>query len=512
MSRQRLTKQKKNFLTTGIALLAISLLASCNGEDTFPGTGSEEVSALGLNALQANDLSEAATRATTTAYPTSKFIGFFVKADAANGYAACNNRKGGYSTARKLWLPDATTPADSIWLNNHDADIAVYAPYDAAHTTAATLDLKACLRPADGSKDIWCKRFTANNKSTGLAPVLEHVYSRFTISLSLDANYKGSAPVDSVSLTNADLYVTGTYKPFEATPYTYAGDAGIGFKLSPVVSLTTAAPTGSIDLLLIPATLTGDIKLSLTVNKITFGVTLSKTSFGGKLEAGKQYNAGIKLKPTALQVTSVTINDWNDETVSGDKEPAFIEGIDIGLDFNISEGNVIATKQADNTFTYAFAEEQGYYSSDKNGDYFCWNTLDPSANGVTQSSWDNTRDICRKIGDGMWYTPSSDQWKEIVGAGYVYGPYKMENGTSTNGMYFGITTPPSPSEQDIYLFLPALGYIADIGKGDAYHSYWSSTLSAPYAYGLYFENNSRPDYNHNFYRYYKFAVRCIRNK
>ena len=284
------------------------LLASCSQDEALPGGGNAgNLSALGVSTLQANDLSEVVTRAATTAYPTSKFIGFFVKENTANGYTACNNRKGIYNTTRKLWLP---TP-DSIWLNNHNADIAIYAPYDAMQPTAATLNLSACLRPADSSKDIWCKCITANNKSTGLAPVLEHVYSRFTISLSLDANYKGTAPVDSVSLTSADLYATGTYKPFESAPYTYTGDAGVGFKLPAVVSLTTATPTATLDLLLIPATLTGDIKLSLTVNGITFGATLSKASFASKLEAGKQYNVNLKLKPGKLEITSVSVVKWD---------------------------------------------------------------------------------------------------------------------------------------------------------------------------------------------------------
>ena len=134
-------KLKNKILTKGnrilaCHLLALSLLASCSQDDALPRSVGTNLPSLGLSTLQATDIpaDETVTRAAgTTAYPTNKFIGFFVKADATNGYTACNNRKGEYNTTRKLWLP---TP-DSIWLNNHDADIAVYAPYDAAHTTAA---------------------------------------------------------------------------------------------------------------------------------------------------------------------------------------------------------------------------------------------------------------------------------------------------------------------------------------------------------------------------------------
>lgn len=710
MSKRKMTGSKRNLFLAGIALLSVLLLASCTREDTLPGDGSDNLPALGLSAVQANDLSEVATRAATTSvYPTGKSIGFFVKENTANGYAACNNRKGEYNTARKLWLP----VPDSIWLNNHDADIAVYAPYDATQTTAAALRLAACLRPADGSKDLWCKKFAANNKSKNLAPVLEHVYSRFVINLSLDADYKGTAPVDSVSLINDSLYAAGAFRPFETTLYKYEGDAGVGFEISPVKNLTTAAPAASIDLLLIPATLTADIKLGVTVNGITFGVKIASSRFGGKLEAGKQYNANVKLKPTELEVTSVTINDWNDVTVSGDKEPMFVpDPIDIGLSFVFAWGNLRAIKQVDNTYKYTFAEEQGYYSGVNGaynavtgGDYFAWNTLDPAAttgnagawsdaldpcrkvNGeewytptaaewnavleephtqedapyymeqggkvygmyygttvskpinqdeymflpasghrkgsnwestdedgyyltstldgagkpqackvdlpagymsyvtsvdrndghpircvknkvidigldiliatgnvraikradntykyvfadeqgyysgdgsggdyfnwntlepmliVTQSSWDASRDVCGRVGDGKWYTPSTDQWKTIVDAGYIRGSYQMKDGTSKNGIYFGTTKVPPSDNQEKYLFLPAAGYMSEMDGSFSYHVYWSNTLGVPYAYGLFFGNdNTRPEHSHNFFRYYRFTVRCVRNK
>ena len=499
-------------------IMIILLLVSCSQDDALPGGSARSRSALlGLSALQAAGMvaDEAGTRAVgTTVYPTSKFIGFFVKENTANGYAACNNRKGEYNSTRKLWLPQAAAPADSIWLNNHDADIAVYAPYDAAHTTAATLDLKACLRPADGSKDLWCKKFTANNKSTNLAPVLEHVYSRFTISLSLDANYKGAASVDSVSLTNDSLYETGAYRPFETIPYTYAGDAGIGFKLSPVVNLTTAAPTGSIDLLLIPATLAGDIKLSLTVNQITFGVTLSKASFASKLQAGKQYNAGIKLKPTALEVTSVTINDWNDETVSGDKEPAFIDPapIDIAsLGFLVAPSNLRAVKLSDGSFVYEFAASQAWFSGQETGgDYFNWNTLDPTALAANETVWSDNRDACRRVGEG-WRTPTKAELQQVIDLPSYWGTWREPDGTVVNGRYFGIASQPADDDRYKYVFLPASGERNGSGMGSigSAGTFWTTT-SDRLACAADLNGAYAPFYpvSHT----YGFALRCVKNK
>lgn len=524
MSKRKMTGSKNHPLAVGLVLLAVLLLASCNREDYLPDGSDGVLPALGLNTLQAKDLNEAPTRVvTTSAYPANKFIGFFVKENTANGYTACNNRKGEYNTTRKLWLP----VPDSIWLNNHDADIAVYAPYDAAQTTAANLKLAACLRPADGSKDVWCKKFTANNKSTNLAPVLEHVYTRFTINLSLDADYKGTAPVDSVSLANDSLYVSGAFRPFEATSYKHEGKPGVGFKLSPAKTLTTAVSTAAIDLLLIPATLTGDIKLSVQVNGIMFGVTLAASRFSGKLEAGKQYNANIKLKPTALEVTSVTINDWNDVTVSGEKDPVFVDPapIDLGLDFVIAPANVIAIKLSDGTYAYDFAEEQGYYTgvegeiydpSLMKGDYFAWNTLDPAVT-INIDVWDDANDVCRKIDDGMWYTPTKDQLQKFIdmytNEKTIWGTYTLSNKTTVSGRYFGTAVLPSLTDKDKYVFLPAGGYPqGTVWKlVGSYGFYWSSTSQGSNAYDFRFTNSECSFYG-DYYRANRRFVRCVKDK
>lgn len=489
-------------------LLALFSCASCSQGEALPGSDGN-LPALALNVLQANSLSEetAATRATTTVYPTSKLIGFFVKENTAKGYTACDNRKGEYNAARKLWLP----VPDSIWLNNHDADIAVYAPYDAKQTTAAALNLAACLRPADGSKDLWCKHFTANNKSTGLAPVLEHVYTRFTISMKLDANYKGTAPVDSVSLANDSLYAMGLYQPFETTAYTYAGDAGVGFMLPSKINLTTASSTGSIDLLLIPATLTADIKLGVRVNGIMFGVKIASSRFAGKLEAGKQYNASITLKPTALEVTSVTINDWDDVTVSEEYEPAFIDlkPIDLaGLGFLVAPANLTATKMSDGSYVYDFANSPEYYSVDgSGGDYFNWNTLDPANLTVQETVWSDARDACRKVGEG-WRTPTKAELQKVIDLPSYWGTWKKTDGTLVKGRYYGIASQPTDDERYKYLFLPASGERGGANVGNA-GMFWTTTndrlasgenLNAAYA----------PFYPVD--QKYGLALRCVKNK
>lgn len=508
-----------------ILLCILLLLSSCTQDDSFGGDNDGGMPALlGISTLQAAgiDVSKVASRAVATPdYPTADSVGFFVKADAANGYKAVNNRKGTYNTARKRWLPQAATPADSIWLNSHDADVAVYAPYRAAHTTAATLNLEACLRPTDGSKDIWCKRFAANNTSKGLAVTLEHLYTRLAVIVSRDAAYKSDAVLSAFALKGDEIYRSATYKPFEAAPYTYGSDTG----LTPAVTAQTLnASTASItyDLLLVPATLTGDLTLTLTVDGKKMQVKVGKDRFAAaKLEAGKQYNVNIKLKPGKLEITSISVVKWDvlPEISGGQSEFDEIKGIDLGLNFVIAPGNLIATKYVGEGggYEYTFASEQGYYGGDGSlTDYFNWNTLEPIGN-MAQPAWDDARDGCKLVGEGNWRTPTKAEYEALITKGYVWASYTLKNGTTVNGVYFGTTTAPGVADQDKYLFLPATGYqypnqgsAATLGGTHGYYWARENDAATNFGYSLYFYAGHVNVPSHR--KTNGFPIRCVKEK
>lgn len=508
-----------------ILLSILLLLSSCTQDEVwYGGDAGGSLPALELNTVQATDIdvSKVVTRAVATPdYPTSGHIGFFVKEAVSDGYKAVDNRKGEYSTTRKLWLPQAATPADSIWLNNHDADIAVYAPYDATHTTAATLNLAASLRPADGSKDIWCKRFVANNQSKNLAVTLEHLYTRLTVVVSRDANYKSDANLTAFALKGNEIYQSATYKPFETVPYTNGSTTGV----TPAVTaqtLNASTASATYDLLLIPATLTGDITLTLTVDGKKMQVKAAKEKFtGNKLEAGKQYNVNLKLKPGKLEITSVSVVKWDalTEVNGGNAEFDEVEGIDLGLNFVIAPGNLIATKYVGEGggYEYAFATEQGYYGGDGSlTDYFNWNTLEPIGS-MAQTAWDDARDGCKLVGDGSWRTPTKAECEALIAKGYVWASYTLKSGTTVNGAYFGTTIAPNVTDQNKYLFLPAAGYqypnegsVATLGGSNGY--YWASDNDAVnnYGYSLYFYNGYVNVPSHR--KTNGFPIRCVKTR
>lgn len=190
--------------------------------------------------------------------------------------------------------------------------------------------------------------------------------------------------------------------------------------------------------------------------------------------------------------------------------------IDLGLPFIVAPGNLIATAEGSG-YTYSFADEQGFYNDSGAGnsrpDLFSWNTLSP-ADAPTHASWEDSRDPCRKIGNGLWYTPSMDQWKTLTDMGYFWGTYTM-NGSKKNGLYIGITSQPAEAAQDNYVFLPGAGHWGGsswdcVGYGCFY---WSSTQvsSSPnrafylYYFGYFSTGLDSPHSN-------KLSIRCVRDR
>ncbi|UYI64345.1 fimbrillin family protein [Bacteroides ovatus] len=470
----------------GLPLLA-ALLGGCVQENDYQGTDADALRRpLGIASLwaPANTSHTRATAvtsraATITPLPTDGEVGFFVQA-ATPDYAGVNNRKGVYVAGESLWLPATGAGAnDSIWLTGVTAKLAVYYPYDATQTTAGKLKLTSAVR-ADDTKDLWSTHFEANSRTKGIKLTLTQLYSRLSLTFVklADAEYTGTSALTGLKLTGAGIYAGATYNPLDGT-YTH-GTAGFTAALSGVtIKGTNAAADDAtkVDLLLPPyPTLTENITLTATVDTKEMKIVIPKAKLANALTAGKQYNITIKLKPTALVLGSIQTTDWDSQTAfNGDAEMENppLEHVDLGLSFLIAPGNVIATSDGKGGYKYAFAKEQGYYSGTiGGGDYFAWNTIDPTVTNGYTGDWDDTRDACRKVGDGQWYTPTFEQYEMLINKGCVWGTYKMKDGTQKNGVYLGTALAPSSSDQDTYLFLPHAGCWYNGGLNPNVTYYW----------------------------------------
>lgn len=521
------------------ASLALLLLAACSSQDSAWGDGDEAADRrpLAVASLQA-PLSSPQTRVTTSPLPADGEVGFFVLADGS--YAAVNNKKGIYKADQGLWLP-----TDSIWLSRSAAKLALYYPYDAAQTADGKLNLSAMVRPADGSKDLSSARFEADSHTKDISLTLTQLYSRLSLTFvkMADVEYTGTSALTALKLEGAGVYATAAYSLSDAK-YTYTTE---GYT-TPITGVTikgtnaAAADATKVDLLLPPyQTLTQDLTLTATVDTKEMKIVIPKVKLNNTLTAGKQYNITVKLKPTALVLGSVNTTEWDSQTAFNEEAemenpPLPAHAIEIeGLNFYVADGNVKATKQANNTYKYSFAEEQGSYSGKSDvaddpvsGDYFCWNTLDPALGTYNSTGvWNPDSDPCHKIGDGKWYTPTSEQLKMLVDLyprNAVKGTYLMnDNITTVNGWYFGSATVPAPADKDKYVFLPFAGVrgydssanMFSVGSSGIYRSSTPSTSEVQkkaFSEVLDMGNSpaisARPGLEH----YLGLSIRCVRDK
>lgn len=487
-------RKRRQGLNLYVALLATALLASCSRDDSAWGASGNEADRrpLAVASLLA-PVSLAHTRVTTTPLPTDGSVGFFVLAN--DHYSAVVNKKGVYKADEKLWLP-----TDSIWLARATANLALYYPYDAAQATAGTLNLKAAVR-TDESKDLWSARFEADSHTKDISLTLTQLYSRLSITFvtMADAPYTGTAALNALKLEGAGVYATAAYSLSDAK-YTYTTEGYTTSITGVTIKGTNAAADDAtkVDLLLPPyEILTKDLTLTATVDTKEMKIVIPKAKLSNTLAAGKQYNITLKLKPTALvlDANSIKITEWDSQTAFNEEakmEDGPIEYVDLGLDFVIAPGNLVATSDGKGGYTYKFAEDQGYYSgTSAGGDYFRWNTLDPTATVSTSPThvWDVNNDPCRKV-EGGWRTPTEEDLSALEQGApnpkpdvklRVSGTYRTRGGKEVNGYYFGTSTVPiNKADQDKYVFLPAAGWYSkdnvwqDWAAG-SWGMYWSAT-------------------------------------
>lgn len=285
------------------ALSALALLATACSQDSSlsaDGAPSTERALLQLAAVDVEqEAAPAATRAATP-YPQDKEIGFYVIA--GNGYKERKNIMGTFDATLGLWKP-----VDDIWLVGKEANILVYAPYDAISTVTlqsgkySITDASACAYA----------RYKVSSVSNRGTVTLGFVYARLVFTVSRHANYDIPATVGDLTVSGTGIYATAKFNPLSDNlisdeipgTVTYAPDA--------VTTLDQPATTATYDLQMIPATLQSDVQVDITVDGHTMRVAIPKAKFASsKFETGKQYNVNLKLRPGRLDLTSVSVEKW----------------------------------------------------------------------------------------------------------------------------------------------------------------------------------------------------------
>lgn len=298
--------------------LCLLLLCGCaDGSDTDTGSGVPVP--LRLQSVGVAGEGDVASRAVANLAKDKK-IGFFVQEDEFNQLK--RNVEGGYVGG--AWQPLSTSAG--VWLNNHDATIAIYAPYDATQENSSSLTLKAGLRGTDEkNNDIMCsEKFTASNANAVITSVtLKQVYTRLVFSFLKDDTYPDPHPlkIKAVELKGNDLYASTTYDLFTATYAKPVHSSVISLDIPvpyPVVRKETETePPGIIDLLLIPVTqvFTGDATLTITLTtdkKISVVIPQATFNANRPFAPGKQYVLKVRILPTTMVIDSVELEDWKE--------------------------------------------------------------------------------------------------------------------------------------------------------------------------------------------------------
>ncbi len=317
-----------------------TLLCSCSNTDTpvvNPDNGPKTALAVSSTSMDAF-----ATRSVTELTTDGAVIGMFLKDDATNGYVAAANSNVQYVyTAASTPKWGSSTP---IYLNNKDAQVCAYYPYDTNVADPAAVALTSQENLLDGTKDLSYSIYNAgtlNNANNEIALTMNHAYAKITFSITRDQSYASTCAITHITLedgTNPDsklikssfLNITdGTYAAVGADPATEAITGAVGFDVDATTAIydgiaTTPTPE-DVSVLMVPvAALDDATKISFTVDGNVMSTTLNTSDASGVLKAlaaGTNYKINVTIKGKGLQVTKVDITDWVDTPVTGTIEP-----------------------------------------------------------------------------------------------------------------------------------------------------------------------------------------------
>ncbi len=318
---------------------ACAFLCSCSNDDN--GVATKDNGVMKALAVSSASMDAFATRAgsVTELATEGAAIGMFLKDDPTNGYVAADNSNIQYVyTAANTPKWGGATPADVIYLNNNDAQVCAYYPYDAAVTDPAAVALTSQENLVDGSKDLCYSYYNTanlNNANNQIALTMQHAYSKITFSITRDESYASTCAVTNIKIedaTNADSKIipSATLDIIGDQLYTLSTAGAVDCPLTdttPVYDgITDVATPEEASLLMVPvAALDASTKISFTVDGNVMSTTLDTSDTTGILKAlaaGTNYKINVTIKGRGLQVTKVDIVDWLDnEDLTDPLEP-----------------------------------------------------------------------------------------------------------------------------------------------------------------------------------------------
>lgn len=312
-----------------LAILAVTSLSACNGHDMpeqeagVSGGVPLRIGGASTSTITATSaLSRAADRIRELNDATDA-IGIFLAA--GNGYEAINNNKYSY------WTPYWVTDGEYLILGQKSGSLVAYYPYDEWQLTpVATLQT----RVYSPKNELYYQTFNASYMTPAVWLSLKRAYAliRFSfirgeadVPVAGDGAYQGDGSITAFSFT-ANLARSGKLDLFTdvltgATPE--------------AMTLTSAAPDvpfsigsnetpASKDFLTVPiSSYNGDLTFTATVDGKTMGGKVTAKELCGTLttmKAGFMYEIKVTVRPTALTVTGISQEIWDEQDMPGELE------------------------------------------------------------------------------------------------------------------------------------------------------------------------------------------------
>ncbi len=266
------------------AAVLAALLSGCSKSDDTPAEVKTDLSVLSVS-LDGNAL-------------TSGEIGVFLGGD--NGYTGRNNVK--YSFGNP-WSSESP-----VELGSATPSLCAYSPYDASLSDATAVPLTSQQYSA-GADFCYGTLSTTTRNTTTLALNLTHAYAQMTLNIVRDATYPGACAISGVSLSNAGLNASAKLNLFTGA---YQSVAGV-VAFNPQITGIEAGKSATVATLLVPVTtaMSGNLVITLTVDGVPLSTNVEVTGSGlSKLEAGKNYQGTLNVKPVNTGVNAVTIKGW----------------------------------------------------------------------------------------------------------------------------------------------------------------------------------------------------------
>lgn len=275
-------------------ILGVAMLAACSDENAVQAPEQKAPVAL---CVQSASASAEVTRAALE----SGSIGVFQLKN-AEGYTPKANLE--YTYSGGAWQ----SAGDDILLNNKNAEICAYAPYNAAVTNVAAVPVLSG-KYVEGKGLIYAKTLTGDVNWTSYQVnfQMQQACSRITFRILRDASYTGVGAVSGITIQGAGIYTsaklnvaTGVYSDLISGSLSF--NPGISS-----CSTTEASITGAV---LVPAeTFTGGLTFTFVVDGTSLKATSSAFSL---LQAGTNYVATVTIKAAPLSLPAINIGQWTD--------------------------------------------------------------------------------------------------------------------------------------------------------------------------------------------------------